>query len=93
MKYSVIFKKSIKQTKYGKSCSFLHNAKFFAYPSPPHFFGFLLFSPPPHTFAELVPSQVYAFSVFEYSDCYNFNKNNRVSFMTSYTTTFSNVFS
>ena len=34
--------------------------------------------PPPHTFAELIPSQVYAFSIFEYSDCYNFNNNNRV---------------
>ena len=43
IKYSVILKKSIKQTKQGRSCSFLHNAKFFAYPSSPHFFGFLLF--------------------------------------------------
>ena len=40
------------------------------------FFVFFCFPPPPppHTFAELIRSQVYAFSIFEYSDCYNFNE-------------------
>ena len=42
----------------------------------PSLLFFLLFPPPPppHTFAELILSQVYAFSIFEYSDCYNFNE-------------------
>ena len=44
--------------------------------TPPLLFFFFCFppSPPPYAFAELIPSQVYAFSIFEYSDCYNFNE-------------------
>ena len=51
------------------------------------------FPPPPHTFEELIPSQVYAFSIFEYSDCYNLIKIIEFSlWQVINAKTFSNVF-
>ena len=73
-KYSVIFLSNLlSRPKKEKKALFYTMTNFLLTP-PLLFFSFCFSPPPPHTFAELIPPQVYAFSIFEYSDCYNFNE-------------------
>ena len=53
---------------------FAQSIFFLLTPSLLIFSVFFSFPPSPHTFAKLIPSQVYPFSIFEYSDCYNLNE-------------------
>ena len=76
IKYSVILRNLLNRPNRENLALFYTMQNFLLSPPLLIFLVSFCFPSPPHTFAEFIPSQLYAFSIFEYSDCYNFYNNN-----------------